>query len=267
MTDISTREMFQYLVGEVTRVRADEIDAHLAACHSCQTELDGLRGMIELMDEPDEELESVDLVPEVRKMIEIDSEKPRQHRRSLPAAVVLIGALLVAVAAVTIWTGFPEEREIFRAKSSGTMIPEQDRWVALRAYRLGESGQTGRLSTGMKNDDFLLFAYTNLGEQTKRYLMIFAVDARGKVHWYHPGYTSAESDPASMPIESNVTSEELPEKIRHDYSAGPLWIYSLFTDQPMKVSAVEAMISGLRPGERIPVEDSAQHILKTVVEP
>ncbi len=66
MTDICTKEMLQYIVGEVTRVRADEIDAHLEACQYCRELLYRLRRMIEMLDETDPDIENIDLTSRVR---------------------------------------------------------------------------------------------------------------------------------------------------------------------------------------------------------
>jgi hypothetical protein len=97
--------------------------------------------------------------------------------------------------------------------------------------------------------------------------MILARDASGRVHWFYPAYTGKGTDPRSIPVGGNVSGAELFEKVRHDFAPGPLWIYGLFTRKPLRVSEVEALVQGLEPGERIPLDGSAQHIQKTVVAP
>jgi hypothetical protein len=267
MSHIGLQEMFEYLVGEVTKVRAEEIDAHLAACQTCRTQLDQQKGMIELIDAPDDELEKVDLATRVRELAKAHREVVPRKVNLRPAIIGLVGAIVVILGAATIWMTSRENEQAYRTKSSGTTMYEQDRWVALKAYRLGESGQATSLGNRMKVNDFLLFAYTNIGQQPKKYMMIFALDSLGSVHWFHPAYINSKSDPLSMSIYGNVADVELPEKIRHNYAPGPLWIYALFTDEPLNVSVVETMVGKLKPGIRIPLENSAQHILTTVVRP
>ena len=265
MNDISSQELFLYLEGEVTKRRAAEIDEHLGACRDCRERLENRRGMLESLAEADEELKGLDLVPGVRKLIE-QGDRPAKPRRKLPAVSVRIGLLVALAGAVALWFATAEKDE-FRIKSAGEAVYEQDRWVGLQAFRLGEADKPDPLSGTLSRGEFLLFAYTNQGEKPYPYMMILAVDAAGRVHWFYPAYTSETADPRSIPIGGNVTGAELFEKIRHDFTPGPLWIYGLFTRKPLRVSEAEALIKGLEPGERIPLKDSAQHIQKTVVEP
>jgi hypothetical protein len=266
MNDISSLELFSYLEGEVTKRRAAEIDEHLAACRACRERLSSRREMLGMLAEPDEELEGLDLVAGVRRLIEEQGNKPVEPRRKIPAVSVRIGLLVALAGAVALWFA-TEEQDEFRIKSAGPAVHQQDRFVGLQAFRLGEGDRPDPLSDRLGRGDFLLFAYTNQGEKPFPYMMILAVDARRRVHWFYPAYTREGSDPRSIPIGGNVSGAELFEKIRQDFAPGPLWIYGLFTRKPLRVSEVEAMVQGLDPGQRIPVEDSAQHILATAVEP
>jgi hypothetical protein len=222
--------------------------------------------MLESLAEPDEELEGLDLVPDVRKLIEVKGDQPAKPHRKLPAVSVRIGILVMLAGAVALWFATAEKDE-FRIKSAGETVFEQDRWVGLKAFRVGEDEKPDPLASRMSRGDYLLFAYTNQGDKPYPYMMILAVDAAGRVHWFYPAYTSEGTSPRSIPIGGNVSGAELFEKIRHDFAPGPLWIYGLFTRKPLQVSEVEALFKRLKPGERIPLEDSAQHIQKTVVEP
>jgi len=267
MNDISSRELFLYLEGEVTKRRSAEIEQHLEACQACRERLQRRREMLESLAEPDEELEGVDLVEGVRRLVEEQGKQPAKKRRKLPAVSVRIGLLLVALAgAVALWFATAEKDE-FRIKSASPAVHEQDRWVGVRAFKIGKGEKPDPLAGRVGRGDFLLFAYTNQGEKPFPCMMILAVGADRRVHWFYPAYTSEGTDPCSIPIEGNVTGAELLEKIRHDFAPGPLYIYGLFTRKPLKVSEVEALIKGIEPGQRIPLKDSAQHVLETAVSP
>jgi hypothetical protein len=267
MNDISSNELFLYLEGEVTKRRSAEIDQHLESCRACRERLQRRREMIESLAEPDGELEGLDLVEDVRRLVEEQGKQPAKKRRKLPAVSVRIGLLLVALAgAVALWFATAEKDE-FRVKSASPVVHEQDRWVGVQAFRLGEGDRPAPLSGNLGRGEFLLFAYTNQGESPFPYMMILAVDAGKRAHWFYPAYTGEGTDPRSIPIAGNVTGAELFEKIRHDFAPGPLHIYGLFTRKPLKVSEVEALIKGIEPGQRIPLKDSAQHILETAVSP
>lgn len=266
MNDISSQELFLYLEGEVTKRRAAEIDEHLGACRDCRERLESRREMIDSLAEPHEDLKGLDLVPDVRRLIEEQGDRPAEPRRKLPAVSVRIGLLVALAGAVALWFATARKDE-FRIKSAGEAAYEQDRWVGLKAFRAGEGEDPDPLAGRIGRGDYLLFAYTNQGEKPYPYMMILAVDANKHVRWFYPAYTSEANDPRSIPIGGNVTGAELFEKIHHDLAPGSLWIYGLFTRKPLRVSEVEALVKGLEPGERIPLEDSAQHIQRTVVEP
>ena len=263
MTDISTQELFLYLEGEVTQRRAAEIDGHLAACPACRQNLQEQRAMLKLLSEPDEELQKIDLVDDVRRLIRTQPVRPR---RKLPAASFHIALLLALAGAVALWFLTAEEDE-FRRKSAAPAAHQQDRWVGLQAFSVGDTDQPHRLGETMEPGDSLLFAYTNLGEKPFPYMMIFAVDSQREAYWFYPAYTHEGTDPMSIPIGGNVSAAELFEKIRHDFPSGPIWIYGLFTRKPLHVSAVESIVQKTEPGERMDIQGSAQQILKTVVEP
>jgi hypothetical protein len=102
-------------------------------------------------------------------------------------------------------------------------------------------------------DDELAFGYRN----PQRYprLMVFAVDEHGHTYWYHPEWTDAASDPASVVIAEGAEPRELPEAVSHELDGGTLHLYALFSRQPTTVKAVEARLAAgaLKPlaGERV----------------
>jgi hypothetical protein len=261
---ISAKDLARYLVGEVTRSRAEEIDEHLASCAVCRAELDEMREMVGRIGTTTEDIEQKDYLSEVRGRIERGDQAPERRRRRWPV-IAVAGAVVVALVVAGVILLRPADDE-FRVKSDDPRILEQDRWAGIRAFRLEASGAPVSLGDRLKKGEYLVFTYTNLGEKPYDYLMIFAVDERGEVYWFHPAYTKAGGDPASIKISKGVERVELREQVRHDYPEGRLWIYGLFTAEPLGVSAVEPMVKGATRGKRIPLE-GGQHILLTEVEP
>jgi len=88
--------------------------------------------------------------------------------------------------------------------------------------------------------DELSFAYRSSGEHG--YLLVFAVDARGRVYWYYPAWIAPGAPPAAIAIRPAPELVELPEAIRHDVTADRLWIYAAFVDRPWTTAEVEARI-------------------------
>jgi hypothetical protein len=77
--------------------------------------------------------------------------------------------------------------------------------------------------------------------------LIFAVDDRREVYWYHPAWTDAETDPAAIQVASGDAFRELTEAVRHDLrTAKKLRVYALFTESPTSVRAVERQMEDSR---------------------
>jgi hypothetical protein len=91
----------------------------------------------------------------------------------------------------------------------------------------------------------LAFAYRN--ERGKAFLMIFAVDAAGRVAWYHPGWTDAASNPKAIPITRQVGFKELPEAVRQPLQEDRIVLHALFMDSAVDVRSIEARVARAAP--------------------
>jgi hypothetical protein len=267
MKCISPKNLALYLVGEVTRSQSEEIEEHLSLCGVCRKELESLRDMTGRIGKPAGRGEERDHLPDIRRRIEKGDLAIRRKSRKWPV-IASACVLLVALAALVFFllrSGEPDDE--FRVKSDLPPATEQDRWVGIQAFSVGDSGTPAALRDVHKKSDYLVFSYTNLGESPYDFMMIFAVDERGRVYWFHPAYTQAGEDPVSVKISRGAERVELREKVRHEYPEGRLWIYGLFTNEPMKVSSIEKMLKAAEPGERIPLQGSAQHVLALEIKP
>jgi hypothetical protein len=130
---------------------------------------------------------------------------------------------------------------VFRAKSvppasSGT------RWAGIQAFHLTGAGSSPeRIQQSVRQEDGLLFAYTNLGSEPFQHLMIFCVDAEREVHWFFPAYATASLNPTSIPIQPGQELA-LSEVVWLSLPRGPLTIYAAFTRRPLDVASVEAWL-------------------------
>jgi hypothetical protein len=260
----TTEALAAYLEGEVSASEAVEIEAALADRLEARQRLEQLREIRRGLARPAPELEGIDLVRAVRRAAAAApvSARPR-FRAPYWASVLAAGALAAAVVLVA----RPRAVE-FRAK--GRAAGQDDvRWAGLQAYRVGRSGQPERLGDHLAAGDGLLFSYTNLGPRPFDFLMIFAVDARGEVRWFHPAYERLGVDPASISIRRAEAAVELGEVVRHDVPAGALTVHALFTRRPLHVVEVEAAIQ--RVGRDAPLssafDDCADLRLVTRVDP
>jgi hypothetical protein len=100
-----------------------------------------------------------------------------------------------------------------------------------------------RVSGQIRAGDALAFAYRNPPERGRRYLMIFATDAAGRVFWYWPAWTDPASTPAAIPIQVSGAAVELAESVRHRLGTGTVRVVALFCDQAFTVKDVEAALA------------------------
>lgn len=267
MRCLSPKDLAKYLVGEVTRSQAEEVEEHLAACAVCRAELEDMREMVGRIGKPTEDIEQKDYLSEVHGRIERGDRAIEPRRRRWPLIAVAGAVVAALVVAGFILLRPTDADEEFRVKADDPRILEQDRWAGIRAFRLEASGAPASLGDRLEKGEYLIFTYTNLGEKPYGFLMIFAVDESGEVYWFHPAHTQAGEDPASIKVSKGVERVELKEQVRHEYPVGGLWIYGLFTNEPVRVSVIEQMAKSTARGERIPQKGSAQHILVTEVKP
>lgn len=267
MKCISQKNLALYLIGEVTGSQAEVIEEHLSLCGVCRKELESMRDMVNRIGKSSDSTEDRDYLPDIRRRID-SGDFGHQRKSRKWSFIAAAGIVLLALATLVVFllqSGKTDDE--FTVKSDLPPVLEQDRWVGIQAYSVGASGTPMELGDIHRESDYLIFSYTNLGENPFDFMMVFAVDEKGRVYWYHPAYTQEGEDPVSITISKGAERIELREKVRHDYPEGRLWIYGLFTNAPMRVSSIEKMLTTTTRGKRIPIEGSAQHILVTEVKP
>jgi len=154
--------------------------------------------------------------------------------RSL-SAVASAGAL----AAVLVVATQGSDDDGFTARGSGRVVDTDT--APVRAFRI-VGDEAVAVGDAISPDDELAFTYRN--PEAKSHLMIFAVDDRREVYWYHPAWTDPESDPAAVAVAPGEGFRELPEAVRHDLrSSTKLRVYAYFTDGTTTVRAVERALA------------------------
>jgi len=236
---LDTRELAAYLEGEVTRSERRAIDAALRVDAASRKRLDELRHVRDRLSAPVPELERLDLTAGVRAAL------ARPERKRDRSWLWTLGSAAALASAAGLFLRFappaPASSE-FRAKSASFANSESERWAGVQIHRVSGTAGSERVRDRLAVGDGLVFAYSNLGPAPFDYLMIFAVDARGEVFWFHPAYERPGTDPSALPIEKGASETRLPELVHHDFARGPLAIYGLFARRPLRVSEVEASL-------------------------
>jgi hypothetical protein len=158
---------------------------------------------------------------------------PRPARPLLPALGVVAAAACLALLVVRA-PGVDGDQG-FTARGGGT----PPAYTRLQVYAVASKGVV-TVGAQVNATQELVFGYRNL--EAKRFLMVFARDAAGRVYWYHPSWTEAEQDPAAIPIAAGQALHELPEAIAQPLAAGPLQLHALFLDTPLTVRQLEARL-------------------------
>lgn len=144
-------------------------------------------------------------------------------------------ALLLALAAcVMLFFRAPKEDGFSARGAIDPVATTSAERVAI--YRVPQGGQPVRAGDTVLEGDELAFAYDN--PNGKPYLMIFAVDERDRVYWFHPAWTDEASDPAAIPIEPGF--HELREAVRHRFVGSRIDIHAVFLDKPLTVRQMES---------------------------
>ncbi len=215
-----------------TRIRpADELvlRAHLPECARCRTYYE-------------RHMSYADLVPERPRMAErlavglgVKTLPPTPAPERLPSRLTWFVTSAAAAACLALLvTGVVRRPErdfgVRGLASDGT-------GAALEIYRVTGDRTTKPADGWMAAGDELAFAYRNPTGFTR--LMIFGIDDRGAIYWFHPAWTDASQDPVAVPINAGVGPFELPEAIQHQVGGSRLRIVALFTNTAGSVRALE----------------------------
>ncbi len=115
--------------------------------------------------------------------------------------------------------------------------------VGVQVYAVG-AGAPEKLSSGSKlpAGAGLTATVANLDAKDAAYLLLFAVDAAGQVHWLYPGHTDPTQDPSAIRLDYARTPTPLPETVTLESPArGEMRILSIVSRQALKVSAVDPL--------------------------
>ena len=113
---------------------------------------------------------------------------------------------------------------------------------ALHLYRTIGEHETAPIEKSMRANDGILIAYSNPGSDLK-YLMVFAVDTTGNIHWYYPAYERAGENPPAALIRTGALGVELGEAVRHPLAPGTLRVFGLFLPRPWHVDQIERRVA------------------------
>lgn len=147
---------------------------------------------------------------------------------------------------------------LLAAAAAGALVLRRDRFSARGVPQSGSGASVqafvARSAPGvppallehaeLRPGDGILVRYANPTAE-RSFLMVFALDQRGDVHWLHPAYLSENEDPSSLELAPHTSWRALDEVAEPESPApGPLRIYALLSPEPLHVKEVEARLAG-----------------------
>lgn len=245
MKCVGENDLVRLVAGQLPPDEAAFLERHLSDCRSCSKRRDNLVSTTRRLAPDPGEFDQPALVENVMTLLRLGQPTPRgvTGRKILWWNWVLLPAAagLAVLVVILVWP-FGSQLDVSGFRARGGFVEKWDRWVSLRVFKATEAGYQPVGET-ISRDEALAFGYDNRSSGNYRFLMVFAVDEKGSVYWYYPGFRREGENPRSVAIRNTAGPTDLPDEIRHSLSPGKLRIVALFSAQPLEVSSVEAKIA------------------------
>ncbi|HLK90270.1 MAG TPA: hypothetical protein VKZ18_10270 [Polyangia bacterium] len=238
---LHARQVDRYFAGTLRPLAAGEMFARLWRCSACRARYERHllheRALPEGDTRQQERLWGSIVASAAPSAPEVQRRPVLPWRSSRPWS--LLGAGAVAGVLLLVAVGV-HPRSVPVPVARGT-IAEAAGAPTVHYFRTVGDHQTEPVAGTIRPDDGILIGYSNPGAELS-YLMVFAVDVQGAVHWYYPAYEHPGDNPAAPSIRTRAVGVELGEEIRHALPAGPLRMVTLFLRRPLRVEEVEGMV-------------------------
>ncbi len=264
MMPCPTRDQFvRFVDSSLSLEETRRVEAHVAMCPRCREQDRALRtalGDIKAATVQDFDvqahiravMERVDRLERHRATTTENRARPGPFGRFIAAgSVAACGVVLLAYVGLRV----PRTTETWQPRG-GPVQATIGRDVGVQPYTA--RGNLRPLGAGATFDDTtpLTAGFRNLGE-IPAFLLLFAVDARGGIHWISPRFTRSEDNPASTTLPPSLGERVLDTTVvLEDVSPGPVRIVAVITPAPAHVSDVESLegteLSAARMARRLP---------------
>ena len=235
----SEERLWRYLDQDLSPRDASAVSQHVTECGRCRDEQERLHALLASLRAP--ELPSADRAAHVEAVlnrIATDPQPQAAHRLRK-----LLGLLLPLAAAGALLIAQLGQDGRFQARGGPSEVTI-GRDVGVQPYAVDPSLHALVAGSVIRSDAPLTASFRNLGPGPV-YLLLFAVDARGALHWISPRYERAGEDPAATALASSRSERLLPDTVVfEDLATGPLRIVSVITPEVAHVSDLEAIGGG-----------------------
>jgi hypothetical protein len=203
---------------------------HLDACESCRMHYERWRVLAEI--DP--------AVPSRRERLAIGLGLRPPRRAGVPVRGLLLAAAVVGGCLVLVWA--------HRSSVPGAIgppIPAPSSEAEFAVYSVGRDGARSSLlhaEAEIAPNQPLAFAYAKAAGT--RHLMIFGVDERRRVVWYHPAAAESSENAPLLPITHGELLHELSDAFSQTLEEGALRFFAVFTNRDdLRASEVESAVA------------------------
>jgi len=248
------QEWLSLIDGEATENRAAELRAHASGCSRCAQELALQHQLVRDLAAPVPV--SFGAVEAVMRRLE-NVERP--SRRSGWRSWAFAGGALAAAAAVALVLvqATAIEHGVFSAR--GHRVPWTQK-VGVEVWAIESSPRKLEAGAALSPATAIVASYHNV-DAAAAYLLVFAMDARGELHWAYPGFEDVKTDPSAVRLEPLQMRKILPDSVMLDeLPAGPMELITLISREPLRVSRIETLSESERNPAGLRARFPAAHI-------
>jgi len=246
-------ELAAWLDHEVGQRRAEAIERHVAMCSVCTAQRSAIEQLIADLRAPVAAPPSPGAIRAV--LARLDAPAPRAASgvrlagvgAAFAAAVVAVLVLRPARdGGITDGPAHGRAESGFQARGGGP-AEQLERRVGATLYALPPGGAPRPATplaadSAVHHDTAFALGVRNLVRDRALWLLSFAIDADGEVHWLYPGYTAAGDDPAALPLAASDREIVMPDSVVLERpAAGSLRVVVVIAPAALRVSAIEAL--------------------------
>jgi hypothetical protein len=231
----SPQEWLSLVDGEATENRATELRTHASDCSRCAHVLEEQRQLMRDLAAPVPV--SADAVAAVMRQL----ENAKSSARRFGWRDWTLAGCAVAVAAATAFLVVPAtgtHEGLFSAR--GHRVPWTQK-VGAEVWAIESSPRKLEAGSALSSATAIVASYHNI-DAAAAYLLVFAIDARGEIHWAYPGFEDANTDPAAVRLEPLQMKKVLPDSVMlDDLPTGPVEFVTFISREPLHISRIESL--------------------------
>jgi hypothetical protein len=236
--------ILRLLDGELTENDAERSRGHLRTCGVCAARADGLKRVLRDLKAPlpgvDHQMAIEDVMRRLPTAVP-EVEVARAQARVSRFGLLMAGfAAALTVAGVFVAPRVLREQGTFLARG-GPVEHSIARAVGVSVYRSDDTSAPLLPEARVTPNDAFRVKYRNLLEGPA-YLLAFAIDAKGTVHWICPAYLDPTTDPPAVALPPTSNEVGIASAMQFEAPApGPMRFVSILTTSPLHVRDVETL--------------------------